>query len=113
VTNTHASPRAAAGFLVHAAGLTPEQLGPRINMTMPGVCCTVGEQIDALRRVAGERVAARVIRKPDAFIMRIVGGWPRRFDCTRALELGFTAESSFDEIIRVHIEDDLGGDFVR
>jgi nucleoside-diphosphate-sugar epimerase len=113
VTNTHASPRAAAGFLVHAAGLTPEQLGPRINMTMPGVCCTVGEQIDALRRVAGERVAARVTKKPDEFIMRIVGGWPRRFDCTRALELGFTAESSFDEIIRVHIEDDLGGTFVH
>ena len=60
VTNTHATPRAAAGFLVHAAGLTPEQLGPRINLTMPGVCCTVGEQIDALRRVAGDRVAARV-----------------------------------------------------
>jgi nucleoside-diphosphate-sugar epimerase len=113
VTNTHASPRAAAGFLVHAAGLTPEQLGPRINMTMPGVCCTVGEQIDALRRVAGERVAARVIRKPDEFIMRIVGGWPSRFDCKRALELGFTAETSFDEIIRVHIEDDLAGTFVH
>jgi nucleoside-diphosphate-sugar epimerase len=112
-TNTHASPRAAAGFLVHAASLTPERLGHRINMTMPGVCCTVGEQIAALRRVAGERVAARVKNKPDPFIMKIVEGWPSRFDCTRARELGFTAESSFDEIIRVHIEDDLGGDFVR
>jgi nucleoside-diphosphate-sugar epimerase len=113
VTNTHASPRAAAGFLVHAATLTPEQLGHRINMTMPGVCCTVGEQLAALRRVAGDRVADRVKHKPDPFIMKIVEGWPSRFDCTRARELGFTAESSFDEIIRVHIEDDLGGDFVR
>jgi len=113
ITNTHASPRAAAGFLVHAASLTPEQIGPRINMTMPGVCCTVGEQLEALRRVAGDRVAARVHRRPDEFIMRIVAGWPSRFDCTRARELGFTAESSFDEIIRVHIEDDLGGNFVH
>jgi nucleoside-diphosphate-sugar epimerase len=113
VTNTHASPRAAAGFLVHAATLKPEQLGHRINMTMPGVCCTVGEQLAALRRVAGDRVADRVKPKPDPFIMKIVEGWPSRFDCTRARELGFTAESSFDEIIRVHIEDDLGGDFVR
>jgi nucleoside-diphosphate-sugar epimerase len=112
-TNTHASPRAAAGFLVHAASLTSEQLGHRINMTMPGVCCTVGEQLAALKRVAGERVAARVKRKPDEFIMRIVAGWPSRFDCTRARELGFTAESSFDEIIRVHIDDDLGGTFVN
>jgi nucleoside-diphosphate-sugar epimerase len=69
VTNTHASPRAAAGFLVHAAALTPEQLGHRINMTMPGVCCTVGEQLAALRRVAGDRVADRVKRKPDPFVM--------------------------------------------
>jgi nucleoside-diphosphate-sugar epimerase len=112
-TNTHASPRAAAGFLVHAASLTPEQVGPRINLTMPGVCCTVGEQIAALRRVAGDRVAARVHKKPDEFIMRIVAGWPSRFDAARAHALGFTAESSFDEIIRVHIEDDLGGTFVN
>ena len=80
---------------------------------MPGVCCTVGEQIAALRRVAGDRVAARVKHKPDPFIMKIVEGWPSRFDCTRARELGFKAESSFDEIIRVHIEDDLGGTFVN
>jgi nucleoside-diphosphate-sugar epimerase len=113
VTNTHASPRAAAGFLVHATTLTPEQLGHRINMTMPGVCCTIGEQLAALKRVAGERVAARVKKKPDPFIMKIVEGWPSRFDCTRARELGFKAESTFDEIIRVHIEDDLGGKFVK
>lgn len=112
-TNTHASPRAAAGFLVHAASLSPEQLGPRINLTMPGVCCTVGEQIAALRRVAGDRVVARIRREPDEFIMRIVAGWPSRFDAKRARELGFTAENSFEEIIRIHIDDDLGGDFVR
>ena len=112
-TNTHASPRAAAGFLVHAASLSSEQLGPRINLTMPGVCCTVGEQIAALRRVAGDRVVARIRREPDEFIMRIVAGWPSRFDATRAHALGFTAETSFDEIIRIHIDDDLGGDFVR
>ena len=40
--HTHASPRAAASYLIHAAGLSRDQLGPRINLTMPGVCCTVG-----------------------------------------------------------------------
>jgi D-erythronate 2-dehydrogenase len=111
--NTHASPRAAAGFLIHAAGLDPAQLGPRINLTMPGVCCSVGEQIAALRRVAGEHVAARIRREPDPFIARIVSGWPSRFDATRALALGFAAESSFDEIIRIHIADDRDGIFVQ
>jgi nucleoside-diphosphate-sugar epimerase len=109
VLHWHASPRAAVGFLVHAAGLTREQLLPRINLTMPGVCCTVAEQIAALRRVAGDKVAARIRREPDELIARIVAGWPSRFDARRALALGFRVEGSFDEIIRAHIDDELGG----
>jgi nucleoside-diphosphate-sugar epimerase len=109
VLHTHASPRAAVGFLVHAAGLTREQLGTRVNLTMPGVSCTVAEQIAALRRIAGDAVAARIRREPDPLVIRIVDGWPHRFDAARARGLGFVAERSFDEVIRVHIDDELGG----
>jgi nucleoside-diphosphate-sugar epimerase len=109
VLHWHASPRAATGFLIHAAGLDAAKLGPRVNLTMPGVCCTVAEQIAALRRIAGDKVAARIRREPDALVARIVAGWPSRFDPVRALALGFKAEASFDEIIRVHIADELGG----
>jgi nucleoside-diphosphate-sugar epimerase len=106
---THASPRSAVGFLIHAAGLTREELGPRINLSMPGVCVTVGEQIEALRRVAGDNAAKLIRRAPDKTVTDIVAGWPTRFDTARATALGFQAERDFDEIIRVHIEDDLGG----
>jgi len=109
VRHTHASPRAAVGFLIHAAGLTREQLGPRINLAMPGVCCTVAEQIESLARVAGPKVAARIRREPDELIMRIVGGWSERLEARRALALGFKAESSFDEIVKIHIDDELAG----
>ena len=109
VLHWHASPRAAVRFLIHAAGVDREKLGPRVNLTMPGVCCTVAEQIAALRRIAGDKVAARIRREPDPLVARIVAGWPSRFDPRRALALGFEAEASFDEIIRVHIEDELGG----
>jgi len=109
VRHTHASPRAAVGFLVHAAGLTREQLGPRINLAMPGVCCTVAEQIEALARIAGPQVAARIKRVPDELVMRIVAGWSERIEAKRAAALGFKAETSFDDIIRAHIEDELGG----
>jgi len=109
VLHTHASPRAAVGFLIHAAGLSRHDLGDRVNLTMPGVCCTVAEQIAALRRIAGDKVSARIRREPDAMVMRIVDGWPHRFDAARALGLGFAAERSFDEIIRIHIDDDRGG----
>jgi nucleoside-diphosphate-sugar epimerase len=113
VRHTHASPRAAVGFLVHAAGLTREQLGPRINLAMPGVSCTVGEQINALRRVAGDKVAARIRREPDQLVQRIVAGWAERLDAKRAHDLGFKAEATFDDIIRAHIEDELGGKIAK
>jgi nucleoside-diphosphate-sugar epimerase len=109
VLHWHASPRAAVGFLIHAAGLDAKKLGPRISLTMPGVCCTVGEQVAALRRIAGDKVVARIRRAPDPLVAGIVAGWPSRFDPKRALALGFRAEASFDDIIRAHIEDELGG----
>lgn len=112
VRHWHASPRSAVNFLVHAAGLKAEQLGARRNLSMPGLSVTVGEQIEALRRVAGDAVVQRIRREPDPTIIRIVAGWPRNFDPRRALSLGFKAESSFEEIIRVHIADELGGKFV-
>jgi D-erythronate 2-dehydrogenase len=113
VRHWHASPRSAVGFLIHAATIDTATVGARRNITMPGLSATVGEQIAALERVAGEKVAARIRREPDAFIMGIVEGWPRNFDPRRALQLGFTtAEKTFDDIIRIHIEDELGGKFV-
>jgi nucleoside-diphosphate-sugar epimerase len=107
VRHWFASPRAAVGFLLHAAALPGERLGARRNLTMPGVCATVGEQIAALKRVAGEQAARLIRAQPDPTIMRIVSGWPQNFDARRALELGFRADPSFDDIIRIHIEDEL------
>ena len=109
VMHWHASPRAAVGFLIHGATISGEAVGPRRNLTMPGLACTVGEQIAALRRIGGDKVVARIRREPDAVIQKIVAGWPRKFDPKRATSLGFKAESTFDEILRVHVEDELGG----
>jgi nucleoside-diphosphate-sugar epimerase len=112
VRHWHASPRAAVGFLLHAATLDLERVGPRRNLSLPGLSATVGEQIEALRRVAGEKAVKLIRREADPTIQKIVAGWPSDFNPARALALGFRAESSFDEIIRVHIEDELGGKLV-
>ena len=113
VRHWHASPRSAVGFLVHAATMDTSAIGPRRNLTMPGYSCTVAEQIEALRKVAGEGVVARIKRVPDPVIDAIVAGWPRNFNAQRSTQLGFKAEASFEEIIRVHIEDELHGTFVK
>lgn len=113
VRHWHASPRSAVNFLLHAAELDGAAVGTRRNLTMPGVSVTVGEQIAALRKVAGDTVANRIRHEPDPVIMKIVEGWPRNFAPARAPALGFKAEQSFEEIIRIHIEDELGGTWVK
>jgi nucleoside-diphosphate-sugar epimerase len=109
VRHWFASPRAAVGFLLHAAGIDLAPLGWRRNLSLPGVSATVGDQLAALRRIAGDTALRLIRREPDDAIKRIVESWPRAFDPKRALALGFRAEDSFDEIIRVHIQDELGG----
>ncbi len=112
VRHWFASPRAAVGFLKHAATLPGERIGPRRAISLPGLSCTVGDEIEALRRIAGDAVVARIRREPDPVIIGIVAGWATDFDASRAAALGFKAESRFDEIIHAHIEDELGGRFV-
>ncbi|WP_430249469.1 D-erythronate dehydrogenase [Neorhizobium sp. DAR64860/K0K1] len=105
----HTSPRSAVGYLVHAADLDLAQLGSQRSLSMPGVSATVGDQIEALRRIAGDKAVSLIRREPNEMIMKMVAGWAPGFEAKRAIELGFTAEKNFDEIIQVHIEDELGG----
>lgn len=109
VRHWFASPRAAIGFLTHAAELDTTKLGWRRTLSVPGLSTTVGEEIEALRRVAGDKAVSLIKDVPDQKIIAMVAGWPRNFDAKRAISLGFKAEQSFDEIIRIHIEDELGG----
>ena len=109
VRHWHASPRAAVGFLLHAATVDDKRLGTRRCLTMPGVSVTVAAQIESLRRIAGDGVVRLIRREPDESVMRIVAGWPSSFDARRATALGFRADVNFDEIIQVHVKDELGG----
>lgn len=107
------SPRRVVDALVHAMELPSEDLGMTRSVTLPGRTFTVAEMVDSLRRVAGDNVVQRIRWEPDPVIRRIVAGWPSRFATPRAERLGFSADGSLDEIVRQHIEDELGGSFAR
>jgi len=107
VRHWFASPRSAVGCCVRAATIDSELIGSRRTLSMPGLSATVGEQIEALRRAAGEPAVRLIRHAPDPTITRMIDGWARALDASRAERLGFTAETSFDEIIRVHMEDEL------
>lgn len=104
-----ASPRAAVGFFTHAATMDTSTLEQRRALNMPGLSATVAEEIEALRRVAGQKAVDLIRVEPDPVIATIVEGWAQRFDTARATALGFTADQSFDAIIAQHITDELGG----
>jgi nucleoside-diphosphate-sugar epimerase len=74
---------------------------------MPGVSVTVGEQIEALGRVAGPEAVALIVEAADPAVAEIVAGWPERFDTRRARDLGFEPDASYDDIIRIYLEDDF------
>lgn len=109
IRHWHCSPRSAVGFMIRAATMDLRLLGPRRNLSMPGVSATVADQIEALRRVAGDKAVALIERRPDPLITAICEGWAPGFDARRARDLGFVAEDDFEQIIRAHIEDELEG----
>ncbi|MCA1244701.1 SDR family oxidoreductase [Stappia stellulata] len=108
-----ASPRAATGYLMHAAALDTQALGAQRSLTMPGLRITVAEEIETLARIAGPTRTQLIRREPDPVIARIVAGWPRSFDAARAEALGFQPDPDFETVVRAYMEDaGIGSDAV-
>jgi len=103
------SPRRVIQALIHAFELPAADFGMTRMLTLPGITVSIGEMVDALEAVAGAAVARRIQWQPDPRIQKIVAGWPARFDARRARAMGFEPDTDVAEIIRAHIEDELGG----
>jgi D-erythronate 2-dehydrogenase len=104
-----ASPRSIIENVVRAHNLSEAEWGPSREATLPGFCMTIGAMAEALEGVAGKTVSDRIDWEPDAFIQKIVDGWPPDFDTQKALALGFVRDASMEEVIRAFIEDELDG----
>lgn len=107
VRHWFASPRSAINFLIHAAEIDTKKLNNRITLNMPGLSATVQEQIDSLKRIAGKNITELIKQKLDPKIERIVGSWAKNLETKRSIELGFKAEKTFDDIIKIYIEEDF------
>src|ERR1700732_779238 len=93
------SPRRVAAAFERAHDLPGSTLGYNRALQLPGLSPSVADMVEALRRVAGDAVVARIKWQPDPVIQKIVDGWPRGIDARRAEALGIKADASFDEII--------------
>ena len=103
VRHWFASPASAVGFFTHALSLDLAQFGGGRALNMPGLSATVAEEIEALRRVAGQKAVDLIRVERDETIAAIVAGWPCDFAAERARAAGFKAETSFDQIIAAHL----------
>lgn len=101
------SPRAVIDNIVVAHEAPASAFGPTRSINLPGIATTVGAMIEALARVAGPEVAARIAMRHDPAIDRIVRTWPTDFDAAFARSLGMRADADFDGIIRQYIDDEL------
>ena len=101
------SPRRTIGNLLLGHEVPAAALTQGRSVNVPGISVTVGGMLDALRRVAGDAVAARVRFAPDPAIERIVRTWPRDFDAAYGRALGMQADADFDAIVRQYIDDEL------
>jgi len=96
------SPERAIEALIHGHELPTQAFGLQRAVNLPGLSIAVAEMAQALSRVAGAEVAARIEWQPDERIERIVATWPAAWDTTRALALGFMPDTDFDAVIRAH-----------
>lgn len=99
------SPGKVVEAFVHAHELPSSAWGVNRVVNLPGITASVAQMVEALRRIAGDEVAARVEWKPDARIQAIVKTWPARFTTERALKLGFAADKDIESVIRDYIRD--------
>lgn len=103
-----ASPRAVVGMLVHALALSPQAWGWHRSLNLPGLTVSMHEEIAALRAVAGDAVAARIVPQPDPAVERLVRSWAARFDTARARALDFHADADVESIVRAYVDDNPG-----
>jgi nucleoside-diphosphate-sugar epimerase len=101
------SPRAVVDNIVVAHEVPAGAFAASRSINLPGITATVAEMIEALVRVAGADVAARITMRHDPVIDRIVRTWPRNFDTAFARSLGMRADADFESVIRQYIDDEL------
>ena len=100
------SPAKVVANLLRAYELPSQAFGELRAVSLPGITVSVNEMVDALRRIGSEAAANRVRYIKDERIQAIVKTWAAKLDTPRALGMGFTADSTMDEIVAQYIRDE-------
>ena len=108
VRHPMSSPASAVAGLIAVYEASRAAQGGRLALNLPAINMRVGDMLDALEQVAGQRVRALVRFERDERIASIVANWPTGASARRAEALGLQADASFADIIRQYIDDCRG-----
>ena len=97
------SPGKVLDAFVHAHDLPASAWGTNRAISLPGITFSIREGVEALRRIAGDAVAARVVFKPVERIQNMVKTFPGRFRTDRGIAMGFKADTDIETIVRDYI----------
>jgi D-erythronate 2-dehydrogenase len=103
------SPNTVIKNLIYAATVPSGTLGGWRTINLPGIRVTVQQMLNSLKTITDQATLDRVRFKPDESINKIVSSWPGAIDNTRAMALGFSADSNFDNFIHQHLADNKSG----
>jgi nucleoside-diphosphate-sugar epimerase len=105
VAHPVSSPQRTVQGLTAVFEATREAFVGRSALNLPALNVTVQQMLDALEKVAGKSVRARVRFERDERIAGIVANWPRAASGKRAAGLGLHPDKSFEDIVRQYIAD--------
>jgi D-erythronate 2-dehydrogenase len=102
------SPRTVTANLLYAGSMDTSALGENRVLNLPGVSVTAGQMLDSLERIGGSDARARVRVEREDRVARAMLGWPAALDASRALSLGFVADTNADGIVREYLDESRG-----
>lgn len=105
VTHPISSPSSTVRGLITVFEASPQAMGGRLAINLPGLNMRVGDMLQALEEVAGPQVRQRVRFERDERIATIVGNWARGATAERAAALGLRPDPSYKAIIEQYIAD--------
>ncbi|WP_425258551.1 D-erythronate dehydrogenase [Rubrivivax sp. RP6-9] len=108
VAHPVSSPQRTVEGLIAVYEASREAFRGRTALNLPALNVTVQQMLDALEKVAGPAVRARVKHVRDERIAGIVANWPQAASAERAAGLGLLPEANFEDIIRQYIADNAG-----
>ncbi len=100
------SPQVVVRNIIHAAVVNASEWGKSRAITLPGISVTVKQMLNALERVAGPEPLKLITYKEEPLVWKIASGWPGKFNAAKAKRLGMLSDRSFEENIRLYMEEE-------